>query len=186
MLFGLTNLPSEAGSDKEVRFKGVGSGYIIECEGGYYAGGRGGGTAYDSSGNEIRKFKGDAGANHPRNFVDAVHARNRKLLNAEVEIGHQSTAWCNLANIACRVGTPYADKSTRAIGEGFWPWGALVGITREHLARNDVDIDNSDFKCSPVLEFDADKQQFVGEHADDANNYLRREYRRQFEVPAIS
>jgi predicted dehydrogenase len=184
MLFGLTNLPSEAGTDKEVRYKGVGSGYIIECEGGYYAGGRGGGAAYDSSGIEIRKFKGDSGARHARNFVDAVRARDRKLLNAEVEIGHQSTAWCNLANIACRVGTPYADKNTRAIGEGFWPWGALVGITREHLARNDVDIDNSDFKCSPVLEFDAEKQQFVGEHAAEANNHLRREYRQAFEVPA--
>jgi predicted dehydrogenase len=186
LLFGLTNLPSEAGTDREVRIRGVGSGYIIECEGGYYAGGRGGGAAYDSSGNEIRKFNGDAGASHPRNFVDAVHARNRKLLNAEVEIGHQSSAWCNLANIACRVGSPYADKSTRAIGEGFWPWGTLVGLTREHLASNDVDIDNAGFKCSPVLEFDAQKQQFIGEHAEEANNHLRREYRHQFEVPAIS
>jgi predicted dehydrogenase len=186
VLFGLTNLPNESGGDEDVRIRGVGSGYIVHCEGGYYAGGRGGGAAFDHSDERIRRFKGDSGAGHARNFVDAVRARDRKLLNAEVEIGHQSTAWCNLANIACRVGGPYSDEKADAIGNNVWPWGALVGAAQEHLARNDVDIESPDFKCSPVLEFDAEKQQFVGDGTETANLYLSREFRQPFAVPAIA
>jgi hypothetical protein len=186
VLFGLTNLPSESDGDEDVRIRGIGSGYIVQCEGGYYAGGRGGGVAYDRSDNQIRKFKGDSGAGHARNFVDAVKARDRKLLNAEVEIGHQTGAWCNLANIACRVGGPYSDSSAHAIGKGSWPWGFLVGALREHLERNSVDIEGAGFTCSPVLEFDGEKQQFVGTDADKANLYLRREFREPFAVPAVT
>jgi hypothetical protein len=185
VLFALTNLPTESGSDREVKIRGVGSGCIVQCEGGYYAGGRGGGAAYDDSDNEIRKFKGDAGAGHARNFIDAVRAHDRRLLNAEVEIGHQTSGWCNLANIACRVGGPFSDERTRAIGQGVWPWGLLVGAAREHVARNDVDIETA-FQCSPALEFDAEQQQFVGEGTEQANQFLRREYREPFAVPAIT
>ena len=62
------------------------------------------GAACDPKGKVIRKFKGDSGARHQRNFVDAVFAHDRKKLNAEVQIGHQSTAWCNLADVAQRAG----------------------------------------------------------------------------------
>ena len=186
MLFGLTNLPSESGGKDDVKYKGVGSGYVVHCEGGYYAGGRGGGAAYDHSGSIIRRFKGDSGAGHPRNFVDAVRAHDRKRLHAEVEIGHQSTAWCNLVNIACRVGSPYTDEKTEAIGRDFGPWHELVDGATSHLERNGVDVSESDFRISPVLEFDAEQQQFVGAGAEKANALLRREYRDEFTVPAVA
>lgn len=185
VLFGLTNLPADSGGDGDVRYKGVGSGYIVECEGGYYAGGRGGGAAYDASGREIRKFKGDSGAGHARNFVDAVRARDRKLLTAEVEIGHQSAAWCNLANIACRVGSPYSDERAMAIGGDFQPWRALVYAARGHLLGNAIQIDDCGFVVSPVLEFDAARQCFVGDEVDRANLLLGREYREPFALPAV-
>jgi predicted dehydrogenase len=186
VLFGLTNLPSEPGAEESVKYRGVGSGYVVHCEGGYYAGGRGGGAAHDHSGSVIRRFKGDSGAGHARNFVDAVAARDRSRLNAEVQIGHQSTAWCNLVNIACLVGDGYSNEKTRRIGEGVDQWRDLVGQANAHLQRNGVDIENSDFKISPVLEFDGDSQQFVGNSAADANKLLRRDYRSKFEVPAIA
>jgi predicted dehydrogenase len=44
------------------------------------------------------------GDNHYANFVEAVRARNRALLNAEVRETHLSTALCHLGNIAYRVG----------------------------------------------------------------------------------
>ena len=186
MLFALTNLPEKKGSDKDVKHQGVGSGYVVQCEGGYYAGGRGGGAAHDRDGKVIRPFKGDSGAGHPRNFVDAVRAHDRKLLNAEVEIGHQSTAWCNLVNVACRVGGPYSDDKTQAIGKGFAPWEGLVEGAAEHLEKNGVNIRQSDVRVSPVLEFDAQKQRFVGDHAEKANRLLRRDYRDEFVVPGIA
>jgi hypothetical protein len=100
LFYAMSNLPAEAGGSRVLEYKGVKSGYVVHCEGGYYAGGRGGGGAYDMNDKLIRHFKGDSGAGHPRNFVDSVRARDSKRLNAEVQIGHQSTAWCNLANVA--------------------------------------------------------------------------------------
>jgi hypothetical protein len=186
VLFGLTNLPSEKGSNEAMKYLGVGSGYVVHCEGGYYTGWRGGGAAYDRDGKAIRRFKGDSGAGHARNFVDAVGARDRKRLNAEVKIGHASSAWCNLVNIACRIGNQYADEKTQSIGQDVELWPQLVGHVHEHLRRNGVDIAKSNFKISPVLEFDGEREQFVGDAADSANQLLGREYRKEFAVPTIA
>jgi predicted dehydrogenase len=50
------------------------------------------------------KGTGEDTAPHMKNFFDAIRARNYKLLNAEIEIGARSAAFCHLANIALRVG----------------------------------------------------------------------------------
>jgi len=44
-----------------------------------------------------------ANINHFQNFTDAVRARDRKLLHAEIEETYLSTALCHLGNIAYRV-----------------------------------------------------------------------------------
>ena len=41
---------------------------------------------------------------HMKNFFDAIRARDYKRLNADIEIGARSAAFCHLANIAYRVG----------------------------------------------------------------------------------
>jgi hypothetical protein len=158
---------------------------VVECEGGYYAGHRGGGTAYDPDGKEIRKFKGDSGAGHARNFVDAVFAHDRNRLNAEVEVGHHSTAWCNLADVAIRVGRPYDHDEATTIGQPPDAWSQIVDTIESHLASNSVDV-STGLRFSPVLEFDSGAEQFVGELADAANPLLRRDYRAPFEVPQIA
>ncbi len=187
VIFGLSNLPARAGDNDALNYKGVGSGYVIQCEGGYYAGGRGGGAARDSSGKEIKRFRGDSGARHARNFVAAVLDRDRSKLNCEVQIGHQATAWCNLANIACRMGQSYTRESADALNQNLPAWDELVEQFNKHLADNGVDLANSEFKVSPVLEFDGTTEQFTGPSAAAANQFLRREYHRpEFAVPAIS
>jgi hypothetical protein len=171
-----------------LEYKGVTSGYVVHCEGGYYAGGRGGGAAYDNNDKLIRHFKGDSGAKHPRNFVDAVFAHDRGRLNAEVEIGHRSTAWCNLANVASEVATAngppgYRREAIDQIGRGCAPWNSLVKLIEQHLARNSVDM-KSALRLSPILEFDAKREEFVGNDSQQANRFLRREYRSNFAVPS--
>jgi hypothetical protein len=47
---------------------------------------------------------GKAGGDHYANFVKAVKARDPKLLNADIEQGHLSSAYCHLGNIAYRLG----------------------------------------------------------------------------------
>ncbi len=186
LLFGLSNLPDGPRNKKGLKIDDMSTGYIIHCEGGYYAGGRGHGAAYSPGGKLIRPFKGDSGARHPQNFVDAVKAHNRKLLNAEVQIGHQSTAWCNLADVALRAGKHYSHDKAVGVQKDFEPWGSLVGQVEQHLVRNKVDIKKSKFQLGPMLEFDANTQKFVGDGAENANRFLHREYRSKFEVPAIA
>ncbi len=123
---------------------------------------------------------------HQRNFVDAVFARDRTKLNAEVQIGHQSTAWCNLADAARRAGGDYNHEQALAIRKDYKPWDDLVELIEGHLKKNSVDLKNSKFELGPTLEFDSEKQKFVGDGADRANKYLHREYREQFVVPTIA
>lgn len=52
--------------------------------------------------------KGSGGGDHYRNFVDAVKARDHKKLNADIEEGHLSSAYCHLGNISYRLGRKLA------------------------------------------------------------------------------
>jgi hypothetical protein len=117
--------------------------------------------------------------------VDAVHAHNRKQLNAEVEIGHQSTAWCNLADVAIRVGQPYSRDAAMAAGQPAKAWTSAIESIEKHCAENGVTLEK-DASFSPMLEFDAAAEQFTGDVADRANSFLRREYRQSFEVPTVA
>jgi predicted dehydrogenase len=68
---------------------------------------------------------------HMKNFLDAVRARDHKLLNAEIEIGARSAAFCHLANIAYRAGrTLKMDKNGRFAGDS----EANAMLTRKYRA----------------------------------------------------
>jgi hypothetical protein len=195
LLFALSNLDEpmrEQATDETSRqspgklnFEGIGSGYVVYCAGGYYAGGRGGGAARDLNGKLIRKFSGDSGAGHARNFIDAVFAHDRVRLNSEVQLGHQSTSWCNLGNIALRLGRTYEHDAAAALGQPQKAWGELIDRTEQHLAGNSI-VARDALRLSPVLEFDSQNEQFVGENAAAANQLLRRRYRQGFDLPTIS
>ncbi len=47
---------------------------------------------------------GDSGGDHYANFIKALKARDSKQLNADIEQGHLSSAYCHLGNIAYRLG----------------------------------------------------------------------------------
>ncbi|MCA8988075.1 MAG: Gfo/Idh/MocA family oxidoreductase, partial [Planctomycetaceae bacterium] len=101
---GLSNLPAEPDSKKSPSYRGVGTGYLVQCEGGYYSGRRGGGDAFDNEGKKIRSLRGSSGSSHARNFIETVRSRETDQLKAEIAVGHDSTGWCNLANIGFRCG----------------------------------------------------------------------------------
>jgi predicted dehydrogenase len=66
-------------------------------------------TSYESwqvfFGSRLEKGPGGSGGgDHFANFVKAVKARDHKLLNADIEEGHLSSAYCHLGNIAYRLG----------------------------------------------------------------------------------
>lgn len=186
VLLGLSNLPAAPGAKGSLNFRGATSGYVIHCEGGYYSGQRGKGAAYDKDGKKIREFKGDSGGKHQQNFVDALRKRDRKVLNAEIELGNDSTGWCNMANIAYRAGGEYTRAQAEEIRKDYKPWTDLQDQMQEHLANHGVAMDAKSVKLSTVLELDAKGEKFVGAGADKGNKFLKREYRKGYEVPEIS
>ena len=189
-LSNLNQAPDKKGSWKAPAgrdFSGPSSGYVVACEGGYYLGQRGSGKAIDLKGKEIRSFKGgDRMQLHTRNFLDAVRAQDKNLLNSEIEVGHDSTGWCNLANVAFQTGGDYSRAKAESIMPNLEAWGALLDNMEESLAKFGVKADSDSIKMSPILTHDPKSEQFTGEHAKTANQYLKRQYRAGYAVPDLT
>ena len=181
---GLSNLPAKPGEKGSLKYRGVTTGYFVQCEGGYYMGRRGGGAAYDTAGKRIRGFSGGSGSSHAQNFIDAIRANDSSLLRAEIKVGHDSTGWCNLANIGFRAGSRYSLDQAREISPDDANWNALLSQMTNHLKAHGYSMSDSEIRLSPVLHHNPQTEQFTGEHAEAANAFLKRKYRKEFEVPA--
>ena len=183
VVIGLSNLPAGPGVKGSPKHPGPGSGYVAYCEGGRLEGQRGGARAFDADGKEIRRFRGNSGGGHQQNFIDAMKAGDSSLLNSDVKVGHDSTGWCNLANIAFRAGVPFREEDATAVKDP--NWNSLLGEMRQHLGAYSMRMQSPEIMLSPVLDFDPQNEVFVGDNAEAANVFLTREYRARFRVPAI-
>jgi len=188
VMMGLSNLPARPGKKGHMKHFGPNSGYIVFCEGGYFLGRRGRAAVRDNDGYTVREFqgfKGDEGKEaHQFNFCEAVIANDPSMLNADVEVGHDSTGWCNFANISFRVGSEGAAEQAREIENPYWQ--GLLNDMEEHLGAYGKKLSDQGVKMSPMMELSADGSKFVGAGAEAANGFLRREYRKGFEVPELA
>lgn len=191
VVINLTNLPDKPGSKKRPDHLGPHSGYVVECEGGRLEGQRKRAVAKTSDGSVIKAFSGNSGdVLHQQNFIDAVRARNHSILNADVVTGNASTGWCNLANVAFRVGFQ-EPNSKRFSADGIHDavnvpeWHRVVSAMDRHLQAHELRLNSPDIRLSPLLEIDPTSERFVGENAEAGNPLLIREYRQGFEVPKL-
>jgi predicted dehydrogenase len=161
-------------------------GNILQYEGGYFAGGRGGGWVYDNDGKRVRQFPGDGGETHPANFIQAVRSRKPSDLRAEVEEGHISAALCHAANISYRLGKAATlDELTPPLKSP--EVTEALDRLRTHIVLNQVDLSQNPLVFGPWLALDNSSEQFVGDSAAEANRFLRREeYRKPFVIPGSS
>jgi len=134
-----------------------------------------GGIAYSKDGEIIKEFSG--GGDHYGNFVAAVRANDAKLLNADIEEGHLSSALCHLGNISYRLGDPVAldSKPPFASPKANEAFESLV----RHLKENKIELATTKYSNGKVLKLQG--EQFVGDAK--ANQMLTREYRKGFELP---
>lgn len=183
VLFDLTNLPIKPGSKAAPGYMNTRSGYTVHCEGGRYSGGRGGGAAYDTDGKRIRKFSGNGGRGHMTNFIKAVRARKRSILNADVVQGHYSSAWCTLANVGYRTGSGYSREDALAINRSMPAWAELLDQADKRLKTHGISLEDPGVALSPVLELDPEAERFTGTMAAKANALLGRRYREGYELP---
>ena len=184
VVIGLSNLPSQLGGKKPPAIKGPRSGYIAYCEGGRLEGQRGRAIARDRAGNVVREFRGNSGAvKHQQNFIDAVRANDSSILNADVQVGHDSTGWCNFANIAYKLGTKLDRDDAAQIKQSTWTH--LLKETDEQLGGIGLSLDDDAIKLSPLMSLN-EEGRFIGDNAEAANKLLKREYRKGFEVPEFA
>jgi len=185
VVIGLSNLPSEPGGKKAGPHPGPNSGYVVYGEGGYYHGQRGSGAAFDSEGNKIKEFKGNNGDGlHQKNFIEAVQKHDRSIQNAEVEVGHHSTGWCNLANIAYRAGDKFSFDEAKEVD--LEQWTNLISDMEGHAKAHGIEMESDQIRLSPMLELDPEVGRFTGDNAAVANKFIKREYREGYEVPELA
>jgi hypothetical protein len=189
VVIGLTNIAASGDNKQPPRCPGPGSGYIAYCEGGRLEGQRGNAKFFDADGKLIKEIKGSEGmGDHQQNFIDAIRNNAPDSLNAPVQIGHQSSAWCNFANYAYRVSQESngADSSGTLLDKGIESQSAEILDELKKLVAVHEGAEVADsLHLGPTLTFDAKSEKFVGDYADAANQLLRRKGRKEFVVPEV-
>ncbi len=177
VLYEVHNLRKAKGSNDMPDFRGERVGVIVDCEGGTVSLYRG--IARDNEGKEVQRFSG--GGNHFVNFIDAVRKGDRSVLNADVEVGHRSTAVCHVGNISYRVGEVAPVDKQRAAVEDIPIFNEMYDRYLEHLAANEIDPNTS--TLGPWLEVDREHECFQ-DHAK-ANEIAHGWYREPYVVPDL-
>jgi predicted dehydrogenase len=178
-------------------FRGLRTGVIIQCEGGYLRTDLTAGTAFDPQDKQIKAFTGpksaDTTVTHVTNFVEAVRRRDAGQLHAPVLEGHLSTACAHLANVSHRLGAqsdPEAIRTairkaapTTATAEAF---ADVFERYQQHLAAHGVAREAAPGVLGAWVTLDAASERFVGAGADQANALATRAYRAPFVVPTVA
>ncbi len=185
VVIALTNLANKPGERQSPAHPGPNSGYIAYCENGRFEGQRGRAVAFDKDGKKIREFKGNNGDGvHQQNFIQAVRDGDPSQLNAPVEMGHYSTGWCNLANVAYQAGESFNAKDAQVVD--LPQWRELLEFMETHVGNHGVKMSGDEIKLSPMLTMDPAQEKFVGAHADQGNPLLKRQYRDGYVVPELA
>ena len=180
----LANIAAEPGGKKSPKHRGPGSGYIVQCTGGHYEGRRGSGVAFDRDGKEIRLFKGDSGnGSHQQNFIDAVRRGDQSVLNADIVVGNDSTAWCNLANSAFRASREY---DPNLVTHGLPSMNEQAERLGKILSPHGLSLQSKGIQASTVFKVNPETGKFVGVDAEQANQYYKRSYRPVYAVPKLT
>ncbi|MHC4571636.1 MAG: Gfo/Idh/MocA family oxidoreductase [Planctomycetota bacterium] len=187
LIFEVRGLPKRRDDSAMDNYRGVRIGIVIECEHGYFAGGEGGGWAYDNDGNKIKQFKGDGGSKHHANFIEAVRSRKVSDLNADIIEGHISSALCHMGNISHRIGQLSSPDEIKEAIKAEPQAAETFERFRKHLFANWVDISKTRAVLGPWLQMNPRKEKFIGDGrfgiTQWANQLLTRRYREPFVVP---
>ena len=125
--------------------------------------------------------EGDEGGNHFANFIDAVRAHDKSMLDGPVETAHLASGLAHLGNISYRLGesVPF-NKQSKTLGDNGQVVAAFDTL-KDNLKAVNVDLAENQYTLGRVLEFDAKTERFQGD--EQANALLSRPYRKPFVVP---
>jgi predicted dehydrogenase len=183
IIFEVRGLPAEKDSKAMPHYKGIRIGVVIECENGYFAGGRSGGWLYDNDGKKIRQVKSEGGAGHAENFLGAMRSRKVSDLNADIVEGYLSSSICHMGNISHLVGETATPGEIREVLQGDTLGMDTYERFAEHVEKNKVDLTKTPVTLGPVLHMNPESERFrSGYGSSPANAMLTRDYREPFVV----
>ena len=181
----MRNLPAKTGTKSPSRYLKTNQGNVVVCESGTVRIARGGGWSYDTNDKRVKQYKGDGGGGHLRNFFDALRSGSRSKLNAEIEIGHLSTAMCHMANIAYRMGKQTSVEQVEQSMSEHQDAVETLKATVNQIDANHGDLTEHPLVLGPRLHFDNATETFTGPHGPEANRFLSYEMRKPFAVPEV-
>ena len=151
----------------------------VQCEHGYTIDNQ----VFDKEGTLIQEFRTPLKPVRSA-FFDAVKG-NGEMPYYDIAEAHVSTGLVHLGNISHRLGKSASATEIRErvnVNADFQEtWQRMLA----HLDANEVDLQQTPLTLGPFLQFDPERERFIGEFADEANRHLKREYRRGFEVPEV-
>jgi len=185
IIFEVRGLPMKKGlkPDTMDNYRGTRVGDCVQCEGGYFPTDDAGGWVFDNDRKRVKQFVGRGGAGHHENFIKAVRSRQRSDQNADIEVGHLSAALCHMANTSYRLGQKMKPEEIKAALADNPEMLDSFNRMLEHLAANEVDLEREPITMGPMLTMDPQKEQYIGEHSQMANMFVKRNYREPFVVP---
>ena len=175
IMIEVRNLPTQKDMRAGDHYKGLRTGIIVECEGGYFSG-MDGGHLYDNKGKKLRQIVGDGGRNHQANFIRAMRDRKIGSLNADITEGHLSCGLCHQGNISHVLGETMSMDELRAANKD-----ESLDRMATHLEANEIDLDSNQVTVGPHLKFDTTRERFLDN--DLANQRMNRAYRKPFSLP---
>ncbi|HEY6553962.1 MAG TPA: Gfo/Idh/MocA family oxidoreductase [Vicinamibacteria bacterium] len=176
-------LPMTAGGEAMDAFRGIRLGTVVQCEGGYYAGGRGGGYIYDNKGKRVEPVEGDGGSGHLQNFLDAVRSRKAETLNAPMQVGHVSALYCHLGNMSYRLGEKAPAGVARQAMQGSPLATERFDDMIKHLTTHGIDTAAATLTLGGTIRMDPATDTCIGPNAAAANALAQRRYREPFVLP---
>ena len=165
-------------------YKGARVGNVIEFEGGYISESK----AYDDKGKSFKKFGITNGRGHFENWIASI---KEGIKNGAVEhelsahTGHISAALGHMANISHFIGKTASPEDCKDAINGNKMKLEVYERFAEHLDKNGVDLNKSKATLGPLLSFDPDKEVFTGDLSNDANELVKGDYRKGFQIPEV-
>lgn len=159
---------------------------VIFCEGGYVYMGEGkigNINIFDNDGKEIKRIERRQEMDMREHFIQAVRSRKREDIRIDIEEGHLSTTLCHLGNISYSVGTEMSPPQIRERLTNDQLAFKVYERFKEHLAVNEINLWNQPLIAGHVLKFDSTQEKFTGEFSEEANRYLKDDYREPFVIP---
>jgi len=184
LIMDMFGLPARDLNEKtgEPPYKGIRTGNIIHCEGGYVAESK----AYDNEGTVITKFEDFlTGPDHMKNFIDSVRAGKYTKDVLHIRHGHNAACLSHLANLSYRVGKSMKTGEVRERLEGDKLGQEIFAEFLKNLEANHIDLEKAPITAGAWLNYDPAANKFTGEFADEANKLCEEEYAAGFELPEV-